>query len=90
MKLNLNNVHVVVVGGTNGIGLSISEGFLKEGAIVHIIARNENKVLINELEKKHNSRINFYQSYNKISLKKNMMRHFSWCVGYCNSEHSFN
>lgn len=62
MKLNLNNVHVVVVGGTNGIGLSISEGFLKEGAIVHIIARNENKVLINELEKKHNSRINFYQS----------------------------
>ena len=62
MKLNLNNVHFVVVGCTNGIGLSISKGFLKEGAIVHIIARNVNKDLINELEKKHNSRIFFYQS----------------------------
>lgn len=62
MDLNLINIQVVVVGGTNGIGLSISKGFLNEGAIVHIIARNENKDLINELEKKYHSKIFFYQS----------------------------
>ena len=62
MELNLTNSQVVVVGGTNGIGLSISKGFLNEGAIVHIIARNENKDLINELEKKYFSKIFFYKS----------------------------
>jgi len=62
MDLNLINIQVVVVGGTNGIGLSISKGFLNEGAIVHIIARNENKDLINELEKKYHSKFFFYQS----------------------------
>ena len=71
MKLNLNNAIVVVVGGTNGIGLSISKGFLKEGAIIHIIARNENKDLINELEKKYHSKIFFYKSdATKIDLLK--------------------
>ena len=59
MDLNLINIQVVVVGGTNGIGLSISKGFLNEGAIVHIIARNENKDLINELEKKYHSKFFF-------------------------------
>ena len=43
MELNLTNNQVVVIGGTKGIGLSISKGFLNEGAVVHIIARNENK-----------------------------------------------
>jgi len=62
MELNLINSQVVVVGGTNGIGLSISKNFLREGAIVHIIARNENKDLISELEKKYNSKIFFYKS----------------------------
>jgi NAD(P)-dependent dehydrogenase (short-subunit alcohol dehydrogenase family) len=41
MKLNLVNNQVVVVGGTNGIGLSISKGFLSEGAIVHVISRKK-------------------------------------------------
>lgn len=62
MELNLTNNQVVVVGGTNGIGLSISKGFLNEGSIVHVIARNENKDLIIELEKKYNSKIFFYKS----------------------------
>ena len=62
MELNLINSQVVVVGGTNGIGLSISKNFLREGAIVHIIARNENKDLISELEKKYNSKFFFYKS----------------------------
>ena len=55
MELNLKNSQVVVVGGTRGIGLSISKGFLNEGAFVHIIARNENKDLITELQNKYNS-----------------------------------
>lgn len=62
MELNLTNNQVVVIGGTKGIGLSISKGFLNEGAIVHVIARNENEDLINELQKKHNSKFFFYQS----------------------------
>ena len=62
MKLNLVNNHVVVVGGTNGIGLSISKGFLSEGAIVHVISRKKNKQLVSELGKKYNTKIFFYQS----------------------------
>ena len=62
MNLNLEDKQVIVIGGTNGIGLSISKGFLKEGSTVHIVARNENKDLIMELQNKYNSKIYFYQS----------------------------
>ena len=62
MKLNLDNNQVVVVGGTNGIGLSISKGFLSQGAIVHVINKKKNKQLVSELGKKYNSKIFFYQS----------------------------
>ena len=71
MDLNLINSQVVVVGGTNGIGLSISEGFLYEGAIVHIIARNENNNVVEELKNKYNSKVFFYKS---DATKKNSLR----------------
>lgn len=54
MNLELKNKTVIVVGGSKGIGLSISKAFLKENAIVHIISRNKNSEidkLIHDTEK---------------------------------------
>ncbi len=62
MNLELTNTQVVVVGGTNGIGLSISKNFLLEGAVVHIISRSINSSLKIELESRHPSCVYFYQS----------------------------
>ncbi len=62
MNLELNDAQVVVVGGTNGIGLSISNNFLLEGAIVHIISRNYNKDVVTDLENKFKNKVFFYQS----------------------------
>lgn len=62
MNLNLSNLQVVVVGGTNGIGLSVSQGFLSEGAIVHIISRNGNNTLIDEMINAYSSKVFFYTS----------------------------
>ena len=45
MNLELNNKTVVIVGGSKGIGLSISKAFINENAIVHIISRNKNSDL---------------------------------------------
>ena len=42
MNLELTNSQVIVIGGTNGIGLSIAKNFLLEEAVVHIISRNIN------------------------------------------------
>lgn len=39
MELDLLNRHVVITGGTRGIGWAIAKGFLEQGAFVHIIAR---------------------------------------------------
>ena len=62
MNLELNNSQVLVIGGTNGIGLSIAKSFLLEGAVVHVISRNINNQLRLELEAKFPSNIYFYQS----------------------------
>ena len=43
MDLLLKNKNIVIVGGSRGIGLSIAKGFLKEGALVHIISREKPK-----------------------------------------------
>ena len=48
MNLSLSNLNVVVVGGTNGIGLSIAKGFLREKANVHVISRTGNEGLNEE------------------------------------------
>jgi 3-oxoacyl-[acyl-carrier protein] reductase len=62
MDLKLTDSQVVVIGGTNGIGLSISKEFLLEGAYVHIISRNINNDLKIELEEKYPQKVFFYQS----------------------------
>lgn len=41
----LEGKHVVVTGGSSGIGYSIAKHALKEGASVTIVARNEDKLL---------------------------------------------
>lgn len=40
MKLGLKNKHIIITGGTRGIGLQLTEDFLNEGSIVSVIARN--------------------------------------------------
>ena len=46
----MSNLNVVVVGGTNGIGLAIAKGFLREKAYVHVISRTRNEELVTELK----------------------------------------
>ncbi len=40
MNLQLNDKHVLITGGSKGIGLACAEGFLREGARVSLVARN--------------------------------------------------
>lgn len=47
MSWNLNNKVAIVTGGTRGIGLSIVNELLSLGAIVYVIARNENELNLN-------------------------------------------
>ena len=62
MNLELTDSQVIVIGGTNGIGLSIAKNFLLEGAFVHIFSRNINNKLQIELEHKYPLNVFFYQS----------------------------
>ena len=62
MDLNYISKNVIIIGGTNGIGLSISKGFLEEGANVHVISRTKRNKIENELEKSFSSKINFYRA----------------------------
>jgi 3-dehydrosphinganine reductase len=51
-KLNLSKKHVIITGGSQGIGFSSAKKFCKEGAHVTIIARNKGNLLsaVKELE----------------------------------------
>lgn len=40
MKLNLDNKHVLITGGSRGIGLACAQGFLEEGARVTLVSRS--------------------------------------------------
>ena len=51
---------MIVVGGTRGIGLSISNSFLSEDAIVHIISRNRDYELENNLSAMYKERVFFH------------------------------
>ncbi len=41
MKLNLDNKHILITGGSKGIGLACALGFLEEGARVTLVSRSE-------------------------------------------------
>jgi 3-oxoacyl-[acyl-carrier protein] reductase len=62
MNLELTDYQVLIIGGTKGIGLSIAKSFLLEGAVVHVISRNNMNHIRIELEKNYPSNIYFYQS----------------------------
>jgi NAD(P)-dependent dehydrogenase (short-subunit alcohol dehydrogenase family) len=40
MDLHLRDKHVVIAGGSRGIGLACAKGFLEEGSRVTVISRN--------------------------------------------------
>lgn len=60
MNFNFKNFQVVVLGGSYGIGLTIVKDFLAENSIVHVISRNRNEQIINELEGTYSNRVYFY------------------------------
>ena len=72
MNLSLKGKQVVVIGGSHGIGLSISKNFLIEGANVHVISRKIDYALVSELENAYPSNIFFYQADATIEMSLNI------------------
>ena len=62
MDLKLNSEHVVVIGGTRGIGFFIALAFLDQNSFVHVIARKVPSDLKNTIDERHFKRIYFYES----------------------------
>ena len=60
MELELNNKNVLVIGGSRGIGLSIVEKFLEEGATVNVISRSVPNELKTTLFKLYKNQVIFY------------------------------
>jgi NAD(P)-dependent dehydrogenase (short-subunit alcohol dehydrogenase family) len=44
MNMNFSRKHVVITGGSEGIGLALAEEFVKAGSFVTIISRDLNKL----------------------------------------------
>ena len=61
MNLELINKNVLVIGSSKGIGLSIAQKFLEEGANVNLLARNINKQLKLNLFNLFNEKVFFYK-----------------------------
>lgn len=60
MDLGLRKKNVIIVGGSNGIGLSIAKGFLEENANVHVISRNGDREVIGGLKEAYSNSFFFY------------------------------
>ncbi len=41
MDLNLNGKHILITGGSKGIGLACAQAFIAEGARVSLVSRSE-------------------------------------------------
>tara|TARA_B100000965_G_scaffold389304_1_gene394811 strand:- start:240 stop:992 length:753 start_codon:yes stop_codon:yes gene_type:complete len=54
------NKNIIIIGGTRGIGLSISNKFLHDKNIVHIISRNKDVKLEKDLQSLFHSKVFFY------------------------------
>ena len=61
MDLELINKNVLVIGGSKGIGLSIAQKFLEEGANVNLLARNINEQLKSDLLNLYNEQVFFHK-----------------------------
>ncbi|MDP3467517.1 MAG: SDR family oxidoreductase [Daejeonella sp.] len=66
MELELDNKTIVVIGGTNGIGLSIVKSFLLERAVVHVVSRNSKTEVEVALNEQYENRVFFYNADAKI------------------------
>jgi 3-oxoacyl-[acyl-carrier protein] reductase len=60
VDLQLHDKHVVVAGGSRGIGLAIVKAFLAEKAQVHILARNTMDSTLEELRQAFGASVYFY------------------------------
>ena len=60
IDLELKNKRVVVVGGSNGIGLQIVNKFLEQGSEVHCISRNKKYEIETKLNKAYCDKIFFH------------------------------
>ena len=60
MNINFKNKSVLVVGGSRGIGLSIVNSFLENGATVHVISRTRNGKNEDLMNSKFRNQIYFY------------------------------
>jgi 3-oxoacyl-[acyl-carrier protein] reductase len=84
MHINFKNKIVIVVGGTRGIGLSISNSFLSAEAIVHIISRNRDYELEDNLANKYNNKVFFHVADSKneseLQLIANKIKNFDILV----------
>jgi len=69
MKLYLDNKIVVVVGGSQGIGLSIVTKFLQENAFVHVISRNSYYESETKIAESYPNNVFFYRSDATDELK---------------------
>ena len=61
MDLELINKNVLVIGASKGIGLSIAQKFLEEGANVNLLARNTNEQLKLDLLDLYNEKVFFHK-----------------------------
>ncbi|MEY3521835.1 MAG: Gluconate 5-dehydrogenase, partial [Pseudomonadota bacterium] len=50
MNLHLQNKHILITGGSKGIGLACAGAFLQEGAHVTLVARNSDTLLAAQRE----------------------------------------
>ena len=53
---DLNGASVFITGGGSGIGASLTEGFLEQGAKVAFVQRSESTAFCDEMEQKHGAR----------------------------------
>jgi len=58
---DLKNASVFITGGGSGIGASLTEGFLKQGASVAFVQRSDATAFCDEMERKHGVRPLFIQ-----------------------------
>jgi 3-oxoacyl-[acyl-carrier protein] reductase len=69
MELKLDNKIIVVIGGTNGIGLSVVKSFLLERAIVHVVSRNPKPEVEKGLKMQYENRVFFHYADAKNELE---------------------